>query len=286
MQSNSKPGQKKLSPKQNSNLSLFEHTSKQITEREASRKRDQMAAEAGAAMGNTDLDNRSQRLMEEGTRNELAALTRLRQEDNRLKSAKMLREEIEETLHPMEVMDMEKRQDFKRAVNIAVDLIRAQSGGPSEHRSPSFVRWMMAKTMERCETGQALSDKLIQECLRQPGNRTSVWLILRSRMENYTGRETPGRCPTNIEVQTSFDSLADSVNVSALPLDDIDKFRQGRDFQIALSGARHGLTEQVARDSFLINNWSFDMYIEPPGREGCVWFPRTKSTTRQSYTLG
>jgi hypothetical protein len=108
-----------------------------------------MAAEAGAAMGNIDLDNRSQRLMEEGTRNELAALTRLRQEDNRLKSAKMLREEIEETLHPMEVMDMEKRQDFQRAVNIAVDLIRAQSGGPSEHRSPSFVRWMMAKTMER-----------------------------------------------------------------------------------------------------------------------------------------
>jgi hypothetical protein len=119
--------------------------------------------------------------MEEGTRNELAALTRLRQEDNLLKSAKMLREEIEETLHPMEVMDMEERQDFKRAVNITVDLIRAQSGGPSEHRSPSFVRWMMAKTMDRCETGQALSEKLIQECLRQPGNRTSVWLILRSR---------------------------------------------------------------------------------------------------------
>jgi WD40 repeat protein len=267
MQSNLKPGQKKLSPKQNSTLSLFEHTSKQITEREASRKRDQMAAEAGAAMGNIDLDNRSQRLMEEGTRNELAALTRLRQEDNRLKSAKMLREEIEETLHPMEVMDMEKRQDFQRAVNIAVDLIRAQSGGPSEHRSPSFVRWMMAKTMERCETGQALSDKLIQECLRQPGNRTSVWLILRSRMENYTGRETPGRCPTNIEVQTSFDSLADSVNVSALPLDVVDKFRQGTDFQIALSGARHGLTEQVARDSFNTTTWSFDMSVEPPGTE-------------------
>jgi hypothetical protein len=265
MQSNVKPGQKKLSPNQNSNLSLFKHTSKQITEREVSRKREQMMTEAEAAMGSIDLDKRSQRLMEEGTRNEIATLTRLRQEDNRLRSAKMLREEIEETLHPMEVMDMEKRQDFKRAVNIAVDLIRAQSGGPSEHRSPTFVHWMMAKTMERCETGQALSDKLIQECLRQPGNRTSVWLILRSRMENYTGRETLGRCPTNIEVQTSFDSLADSVNVSALPLDDIDKFRQGTDFQIALSGARHGLTEQVALDTFLINNWSFDMSIKPPG---------------------
>jgi hypothetical protein len=248
-----------------------------------------MMAEAGAAMGNIDLDKRSQRLMEEGTRNELAALARLRQEDNRLKSAKMLREEIEETLHPMEVMDMEKRQDFKRAVNVAVDLIRAQSGGPSEHRSPSFVHWMMAKTMERCETGQALSDKLIQECLRQPGNRTSVWLILRSRMENYTGRETPARCPTNIEVQTSLDSLADSVNVSALPLDDIDKFRQGTDFQIALSGARHGLTEQVARDTFPINNWSFDMSIEPPDTERLCLVPTNQEhnqTKLHSWVAG
>jgi len=273
MQSNVKPGQKKPPPNQNSNLSLFKHTSKQITEREASRKREQMMAEAGAAMGSIDLDKRRQRLMEEGTRNELAALTRLRQEDDRFKSAKMLREEIEETLHPMEVMDIEERQDFKRAVNVAVDLIKAQSGGPSEHRFPSFVHWMMAKTMERCESGQALSDKLIQECLRQPGNRTSVWLILRSRMENYTEKETPGRCPTNFEVQTTFGPLADSVNVSAMPLDDIDKFRQGTDFQITLSGARHGLTEQVARDTFTINNWSFDMSIEPPGTERLCLVP-------------
>jgi len=276
MQSNVKPGQKKPSPNQNSNLSLFKHTSKQITEREASRKREQMMAEAGAAMGSIDLDKRRQRLMEEGTRNELAALTRLKQEDDRLKSAKMLREEIEETLHPMEVMDIEERQDFKRVVNVAVDLIKTQSGGPSEHRFPSFVQWMMAKSMERCESGQALSDKLIQECLRQPGNRTSVWLILRSRMENYTKKETPGRCPTNFEVQTTFGPLADSVNVSAMPLDDIDKFRQGTDFQITLSGARHGLTEQVARDTFTINNWSFDMSIEPPATERLCLVPKNQ----------
>ena len=163
MHSNVKPGQKKLTQKQNSNLNLFELASKQITEREASRKREQLAAEAGAAMSRIDLDRRSQRLIAEGTRNELAALTRLRQEDIRLKSAKMLREEIEETLQPMEVMDMEERQDFNRAVNAAVELIRTQSGGPQEHRSPSFVRWMMAKTMERCETGRTLSDKLIIE---------------------------------------------------------------------------------------------------------------------------
>ena len=92
-------------------------------------------------------------------------------------------------------------------------------------------------------------------------------------MENYTGKETPDRCPTNIEVQTKFDSLADSANVSTLPLDDIDKFRLGTDFQVALHGARHGLTEQGARDSFLINNWSFDISIEPPGTERLCLVP-------------
>ena len=95
MQSNAKPGQKKLSPKQHSNLSLFENASKQQTEREAIRKREQMAAEVGVAMGHLDLVRRSQLLMEEGTRNELAAQARIRQEDSGLKSVRMLQEEIE-----------------------------------------------------------------------------------------------------------------------------------------------------------------------------------------------
>ena len=265
MQSNVKQGQKKMAPKQNSNLSLFVSTSKQLTEREASRKREQLTAEAGTAMRGLDLDRRSQLLQEEGTRNVLAAQTRLRQEDSRLQSAKLLQAEIEETLSPMEGMGMEGRQDYNQSVHVAGEILRSQPGGPKEHRATSFVRWMMAKTMERCETGQALSIKLIQDYLRQPGNRKSVWLLLRSRMENYTGRETPGRCPTNIEVQTSFNSLADSANVSTLPIDDIDKFRQGTDFQVTLSEARHGLTEQVALSKFLINNWSFDISIDPPG---------------------
>jgi hypothetical protein len=265
MQSNVKQGQKKMAPKQNSNLSLFVSTSKQLTEREASRKREQLTAEAGTAMRGLDLDRRSQLLQEEGTRNVLAAQTRLRQEDSRLQSAKLLQAEIEETLSPMEGMGMEGRQDYNQAVHVAGEILRSQPGGPKEHRATSFVRWMMAKTMERCETGQALSIKLIQDYLRQPGNRKSVWLLLRSRMENYTGRETPGRCPTNIEVQTSFNSLADSANVSTLPIDDIDKFRQGTDFQVTLSESRHGLTEQVTLSEFLINNWSFDISIDPPG---------------------
>ena len=92
-------------------------------------------------------------------------------------------------------------------------------------------------------------------------------------MENYVGREAPGRCPTNIEVQASFDSLTESTKVSTLPQDDIDKFRQGTDFQIALSGARHGLTEQVAQESFLTNNWSFDMSIEPTGTDRLCLVP-------------
>ena len=101
MQSNVKQGQKKLAPKRNSNLSLFVSTSKQLTEREASRKPEQLAAEAGMTMGGLDLDRHSQLLQEEGTRNVLAAQTRLRQEDTRLKSAKLLQVEIEETLSPM-----------------------------------------------------------------------------------------------------------------------------------------------------------------------------------------
>jgi hypothetical protein len=150
-------------------------------------------------------------------------------------------------------------------VHVAGGILRSQPGGPQEHRATSFVRWMMAKILERCETGQALSNKLIQDYLRQPGNRKSVWLLLRSRMENYTGRETPGRCPTNIEVQTSFNSLTDSANVSTLPTDDFDQFRRGTDFQVTLSEARHGITEQVTQSKFLINNWSFDISIDPPG---------------------
>ena len=83
-------------------------------------------------------DRRSQRLMEEGTRNELAAQTRLRQEEKRLKSAKMLQEEIEETLQPM---GMEERQDFNRAVNAAVDLI-------SQVRAPPGTSISCVRTLD------------------------------------------------------------------------------------------------------------------------------------------
>ena len=100
-------------------------------------------------------------------------------------------------------------------------------------------------------------------------------------MENYTGRETPGRCPTNIEVQTSFNSLADSANVSTLPTDDIDQFRQGTDFQVTLSEARHGLTEQVTQSKFLINNWSFDISIDTPGTAR-LWLVPTNQEHNQT----
>ncbi len=79
MQSNVKQDQKKLTPKQNSNLSLFVSTSKQLTEREASRKREQLAAEPGMSMGGLDLDRLSRLLQEEGTCNVLVVQTRLRQ---------------------------------------------------------------------------------------------------------------------------------------------------------------------------------------------------------------
>jgi hypothetical protein len=187
MQSNVKQVQKNLTPKQNSNLNLFVSTSKQLTEREASRKREQLSAEAGMAMGGLDLDRRSQSLQEEGTCNVLAAQTRLRQEDSRLKSAKLLQVDIEETLSPMEGMVMEERQDYNQTVHVVGGILGSQPGGAQEHRATSFVLWMMAKILERCETGQALSNKLIQDYLWQPGNRKSVWLLLRSRMENYTG---------------------------------------------------------------------------------------------------
>jgi hypothetical protein len=110
-------------------MSLFVSTSRQLTEREASRKREQLAVEAGMAMGGLDLDRRSQLLQEEGTRNVLAAQTRLRQEDSRLKSAKLLQVEIEETLSPMEGMCMEERQDYNQAVHVAGGILRSQPGG-------------------------------------------------------------------------------------------------------------------------------------------------------------
>jgi hypothetical protein len=165
MQSNVNQGQKKLTPKQNGNLSLFVSTSKQLTECESSRKREQLSAEAGMSMGGLDLDRLSQLLQEEGTRNVLATQTRLRQEDSRLKSAKLLHVEIEETLSPMEDMVMEERQDYNQAVHVAGGILRSQPGEPQEHRATSFVRWMMAKILERFETGQALSNKLIQDYL-------------------------------------------------------------------------------------------------------------------------
>ena len=258
------PAKKRVSPQQHSNLSLFEQTAKQVAAA-AARKYTPTAEEAGAAMGNIDLEKRSQRLMEEGGRHTLAAQERFRQEEHRLRSAKLLREEIEETLQPMGNMDTEERQAFNRAVNVAFDLIRAHRGGLPGHKAHSYVQWMMAKSMERRETGKTLSDKIIQEGLRQPGNRSLVKLTLRSRMENYTGTETPGRCPTDSEVKTFFNSMSESVSVNTLPSDDSDKFRQGTDFQVILSGARHSLTEQVAHDHSLITTWRFDMSVDLPG---------------------
>jgi hypothetical protein len=58
-------------------------------------------------------------LTEEGTRNELAAQTRLRQEDIRLMTAKEIKEEIATTLQPLEALNEEEKQRFNRTVNIA-----------------------------------------------------------------------------------------------------------------------------------------------------------------------
>jgi hypothetical protein len=66
-----------------------------------------------------------------------------------------------------------------------------------------------------------------------------------------------------------------------LPIDDIDKFRQGTDFQVTLSEARHGLTEQVAQSKFLINNWSFDISIDPPGTAR-LWLVPTNQEHNQT----
>ena len=272
-------GQRKVSSQQQSNLNLFEHTSKQLTEA-AAQKRASSAGDAGVAMGDFDLEKRSQWLMEEGERHTLAAQARSRQEEDRLKTAKLLKEEIEVTLQPLGLMEPKELQVFNRTVNVALELTRAQMGGISEHKSHLFIKWMMAKIKVRCETGKIISDKIIQEGLRQPGSRSVVRLIARSRMENYADRETSGRCPTDNEVKTFFNSMAEFVNISILPSDDSDKLRQGTDFGVTLTEARHNLTNQVAQDCTQVNAWRFDLSIEPPGSERLCLIP-----THQEHNL-
>ena len=77
----------------------------------------------------------------------------------------------------------------------------------------------------------------------QEGNRTSVTILSGSRMENYADIVSPHRCPTNIEVKSHFESLAETTAASTLPQVEVDKRKQGTDFQITLGRVRHDLTE-------------------------------------------
>jgi ribosomal protein L20A (L18A) len=177
------------------------------------------------------------------THNELAAQTRIKQDDIRLMTVKEIKEENATTLQPLETLNEEEKQRFNRTVNTVHELIRDTPGDPPEHRFHAFIRWMLAKTNARCKAGQTLSTELTQTFLIQEGNRTSVTILLRSRMENYTDIVSPHRCPTNIEVKSHFELLAETTAVSVLPQDEVDKRKQGTDFQITVGRARHGLTE-------------------------------------------
>ncbi len=143
-------------------------------------------------------------------------------------TAKEIKEEIATTLQPLETFNEEEKQRFNRMVNIASDLMRTIPGGPLEHRVHAFIRWMLAKTHTRCAAGQTLSTELTQAFLMQEGNRTSVTILLRSRMENYADTVSPLRCPINIEVKSYFESLADTTSVSTLPQDQVDTIHADR----------------------------------------------------------
>ena len=264
------------------NLALFEEVSRQQANCEEERKRERAPIE-GAALGPEALRERQRELTEEGTRNEHAAQTRLKQENMRLMTAKEIKEEIATTLQPLEAFNEEEKQRFNRMVNIASDLMRTIPGGPPEHRVHAFIRWMLAKTHARCAAGQTLSTELTQSFLMQEGNRTSVTILLRSRMENYADTVSPLRCPTNIEVKSYFESLADTTSVSALPQDEVDKRRQGTDFLITLGRARHGLTELTAHAQLNLHGWYFDNVAEPPNTERLCLLPTNQEGNQSKF---
>ena len=264
-------GSKKTKNHQDNTNRAFEEAAKNMRMDKAQKKEDAAKGPQGL-MDMEQLLARRDQLLVEGEKKERERITATRAEHGRHSKEDAVQKDILQTLATNENLSPEGEEELRTAINHTHNTLRAQRA-PLQFMNPTLLKWMMNKHLQRITLGTDRTEKMMQTWLMNPAARESITAILRTRTENLLDHGSS--CPSEIAISAVFGPHSRRSRVITLPKDTLqDKNRrQGTDFQVDMEMVKHGITELTKDNVLTVQNWSFDMIIDPPETERLILVP-------------